>query len=71
MWQTLMGFAGMVFACYQIEKIAFQTSKRDGIAAYRAADRLAEERMASIKRSRGTFLRNERHILNRGTRKII
>ncbi|MEW9669642.1 Leu/Phe/Val dehydrogenase [Ammoniphilus sp. 3BR4] len=46
----------------------FSIAKRDGIATYRAADRLAEERMESIKRSRGTFLRNERHILNRSRR---
>ncbi|WP_134698870.1 Glu/Leu/Phe/Val dehydrogenase [Ammoniphilus sp. YIM 78166] len=43
----------------------FEIAKRDGIPTYVAADRLAEERIESVKRSRSTFLRNERHLLNR------
>ncbi|RXT13812.1 branched-chain amino acid dehydrogenase [Ammoniphilus sp. CFH 90114] len=46
----------------------FEIAKRDGIPTYKAADRLAEERMESVKRSRSTFLRNERNILNRTIR---
>ncbi|RKD25600.1 leucine dehydrogenase [Ammoniphilus oxalaticus] len=44
----------------------FKIAKRDQIPSYLAADRLAEERIASVKRSRNTFLLNERHLLNRG-----
>ncbi len=46
----------------------FEIAKRDGIPTYVAADRLAEERIESVKRSRSTFLRNERHLLNRTNR---
>jgi len=46
----------------------FEIAKRDGIPTYVAADRLAEERIESVKRSRSTFLRNERHLLNRTIR---
>lgn len=42
----------------------FEIAKRDGIPTYKAADRMAEERIESVKRSRSTFLRNERNILN-------
>ena len=35
-----------------------EISKRDGIPTYVAADRLAEERIASLKNSRSQFLQN-------------
>jgi leucine dehydrogenase len=43
----------------------FNISKRDGIPTYKAADRLAEERIASLQQSRSTFLRNGHNILSR------
>lgn len=43
----------------------FEIAKRDGVPSNVAADRMAEERIASVKRSRSTFLLNERHLLNR------
>ena len=46
----------------------FSISERDHIPTYRAADKLAEERIESVKKSRNTFLRNERHLLNRSNR---
>ncbi|GAB6412949.1 MULTISPECIES: leucine dehydrogenase [Bacillus] len=42
-----------------------EISKRDGIATYVAADRLAEERIASLKNSRSTYLRNGHDIISR------
>jgi len=42
----------------------FEIAKRDGIPSYKAADRMAEERIQSMARSRSTFLQNERHVLN-------
>lgn len=46
-----------------IERI-YAISKRDGIPSYKAADRLAEERMESIGKSRAQFLQNEKSILS-------
>ncbi|MGE7807989.1 Leu/Phe/Val dehydrogenase [Lysinibacillus capsici] len=46
-----------------IEKI-FAISKRDGIPTYVAANRLAEERIARVAKSRSQFLRNEKNILH-------
>ncbi len=46
-----------------IEKI-FDISKRDGIPTYVAANRLAEERIARVSKSRSQFLKNEKNILN-------
>ena len=43
----------------------FEIAKRDRIPTNVAADRMAEERIQSVKRSRSTFLLNERHLLNR------
>ncbi|ALC81533.1 MULTISPECIES: branched-chain amino acid dehydrogenase [Bacillus] len=40
-------------------------SNRDGIPTYLAADRLAEERIERMRRSRSQFLRNGHHILSR------
>lgn len=45
-----------------IERI-FEISKRDHIPSYQAADRLAEERIASIGKSRAQFLRSEKSVL--------
>lgn len=42
-----------------IEKI-FEISKRDGIPTYVAANRLAEERIARVSKSRSQFLKNEK-----------
>ncbi|MBM7701601.1 branched-chain amino acid dehydrogenase [Metabacillus iocasae] len=43
----------------------FEISKRDGIPTYLAADRLAEERIETLRRSRSQFLQNGQHILSR------
>lgn len=42
-----------------------EISKRDGIPTYLAADRLAEERIARMAKSRSQFLQNGHHILSR------
>lgn len=42
----------------------FEISRRDHIPTYLAADRLAEERIETMKHSRSTFLRNERSLLS-------
>ncbi len=47
-----------------IEKI-FAISKRDGIPTYVAADRLAEERIARVAKSRSQFLQNEKSVLSK------
>ena len=46
-----------------IEKI-FAISKRDSIPTYVAANRLAEERIARVAKSRSQFLKNEKNILH-------
>ncbi|SFA72126.1 leucine dehydrogenase [Lentibacillus halodurans] len=43
----------------------FEISKRDQIPTYAAADRLAEERIQSLRASRSPFLLNGHHILSR------
>ncbi len=43
----------------------FAISKRDGIPSYVAADRLAEERIARVAKSRSQFLQTEKNILSR------
>lgn len=47
-----------------IQKV-IEIAKRDNIPTYKAADRLAEERIEKVRRARGTFLRNEKSILSR------
>ncbi len=47
-----------------IEKI-FEISKRDQIPTYVAADRLAEERIARVAKSRSQFLQNEKSVLSK------
>ena len=46
-----------------LEKI-FAISKRDGVPTYVAANRLAEERIARVSKSRSQFLKNEKNILH-------
>jgi leucine dehydrogenase len=43
----------------------FEIAKRDGIPSYKAADRMSEERIASVGRSRSTFLQQEYTVINR------
>ncbi|WP_010650802.1 Leu/Phe/Val dehydrogenase [Oceanobacillus massiliensis] len=43
----------------------FEIAKRDNIPTYVAADRMAEERIQSVRNSRNQFLLNEHHILSR------
>lgn len=43
----------------------FEIAKRDGIPSYKAADRMAEERIASVRKSRSAFLKQEYSVLNR------
>ncbi|PTM58559.1 Leu/Phe/Val dehydrogenase [Desmospora activa] len=43
----------------------FEIAKRDSIPSYQAADRMAEERIATLRHSRSTFLLDERNVLNR------
>jgi len=43
----------------------FDISRRDNIPTYVAADRMAEERIRAVRESRGQFLLNEHHVLNR------
>jgi leucine dehydrogenase len=42
----------------------FEIAERDNIPTYKAADRMAEERIATLRQSRSMFLQNERHTLN-------
>ncbi|MDR6224613.1 Leu/Phe/Val dehydrogenase [Desmospora profundinema] len=42
----------------------FEIAERDRIPSYKAADRMAEERIATMRQSRSMFLLNERNILN-------
>ncbi|MFC9597240.1 branched-chain amino acid dehydrogenase [Peribacillus butanolivorans] len=46
-----------------IERV-IEIAKRDNIATYKAADRMAEERIERMRNSRSQFLQNEKHILN-------
>ncbi|MGE7759324.1 branched-chain amino acid dehydrogenase [Peribacillus sp. NPDC097895] len=46
-----------------IERV-IEIAKRDQIPTYKAADRMAEERIARMRNSRSQFLQNEKHILN-------
>ncbi|MBA4600931.1 Leu/Phe/Val dehydrogenase [Thermoactinomyces mirandus] len=42
----------------------FEIAKRDGIPSYLAADRMAEERIEKIRKTRSNFLQNERSLIN-------
>ncbi|GGF08477.1 leucine dehydrogenase [Halobacillus andaensis] len=43
----------------------FEIARRDHIPTYKAADRMAEERIESMRKSRSQFLQNGHHILSR------
>ncbi|MFG6148582.1 branched-chain amino acid dehydrogenase [Halobacillus sp. B23F22_1] len=43
----------------------FEIARRDHIPTYKAADRMAEERIESMRQSRSQFLQNGHHILSR------
>ncbi|MET3682419.1 leucine dehydrogenase [Alkalibacillus flavidus] len=43
----------------------FDISKRDNISTHKAADRMAEERIATVRQTRSTFLQNEHSIISR------
>jgi len=49
---------------HNLERV-FEISKRDGIPTYKAADRMAEERIRKMKETRSTFLPREKHILSK------
>ncbi|ADU29994.1 branched-chain amino acid dehydrogenase [Evansella cellulosilytica] len=46
----------------------FKIAKRDSIPTYAAADRMAEERIENMRRSRKQFLRSDVNIISRGRR---
>lgn len=48
---------------YQNVAKVIEISKRDHIPTYLAADRMAEERIEQMRKSRGQFLLNDKHIL--------
>ncbi|OJF91132.1 Glu/Leu/Phe/Val dehydrogenase [Alkalibacterium sp. 20] len=48
----------------QIEKV-FEIAERDGIPTYKAADILAEERIAAVRNTKSIFARDSKSILNR------
>ncbi|WP_410263199.1 Glu/Leu/Phe/Val dehydrogenase family protein [Alkalibacterium sp.] len=48
----------------QIEKV-FEIAERDGIPTYKAADILAEERIAAVRKTKSIFARDSKSILNR------
>lgn len=58
-------------ALRKVEKIydslqrIFDISRRDNIPSYIAADKMAEERIASVQKSRSQFLLHEHHVLSR------
>ncbi|MGD8189100.1 Glu/Leu/Phe/Val family dehydrogenase [Brevibacillus ginsengisoli] len=43
----------------------YEISERDGIPSYKAADRMAEERIARVAKSRGTFLKDPKSLLSK------
>ncbi|MDQ0166855.1 leucine dehydrogenase [Bacillus horti] len=47
-----------------IEKV-FEISSRDHIATYKAADRMAEERIEALKNTKSTFLRRNKSLIDR------
>jgi leucine dehydrogenase len=49
---------------YQNIERVFEISKRDGIPTYKAADRMAEERIESIKNVSSTFIQGSKSIYN-------
>ncbi|MDQ0175119.1 Leu/Phe/Val dehydrogenase [Bacillus chungangensis] len=53
-----------VESIYQNVEKVIEIAKRDSIPTYAAADRMAEERIEKMRKSRSPFLLNERHILS-------
>lgn len=53
-----------VESIYQNVEKVIEIAKRDSIPTYVAADRMAEERIEKMRKSRSPFLLNERHILS-------
>ena len=53
-----------VESIYQNVEKVIEIAKRDSIPTYVAADRMAEERIKKMRKSRSPFLLNERHILS-------
>ncbi|TGU86510.1 leucine dehydrogenase, partial [Mesorhizobium sp. M00.F.Ca.ET.186.01.1.1] len=43
----------------------YEIAERDGMPSYKAADRMAEERIASVGKSRNTFLQNGKTVYHR------
>ena len=54
-----------VAGIYEILGEIFSISKRDNIPTYVAADRLAEERIARVAKSRSMFIQNEKNVFTR------
>jgi leucine dehydrogenase len=50
---------------YNILLDVYQIARTEGIPTYKAADRLAEQRIETLRRTRSNFLMAERHLLNR------
>jgi leucine dehydrogenase len=50
---------------YNIIQTIIEISKRDGIPTYKAADRMAEERINTMRRTRSNFLKREKSLLKR------
>ncbi|TCP59603.1 leucine dehydrogenase [Tumebacillus sp. BK434] len=50
---------------YNIISTIFEISKRDNIPTYKAADRMAEDRINQLKNTRSTFLKTERSLLSK------
>jgi leucine dehydrogenase len=50
---------------YNIISNIFEISKREGIPSYKAADRMAEDRIDKMRRTRSTFLTTEKSYLSR------
>jgi leucine dehydrogenase len=50
---------------YNILLDVYRIAKSDGITTYKAADRLAEQRIDTLRRTRSSFLRNEQSLINK------
>jgi len=50
---------------YNIIESIFKIAREEGIPSYKAADRLAEQRIETMRRTRSTFLRTEKSYLQR------
>jgi leucine dehydrogenase len=54
-----------VESIYNILLNVFEIARRDGIPTYKAADRLAEQRIETMRRARSNFLATERSLLSK------